>query len=157
MKIKLISLSLISAMFLLSGCSSKNDIDNTNKQETLVINSKYMKQDIPIVKKCETTNIEFSNSTTKIKRVNSSLVGGSETLSVDTESIKSGNKSEIGYCKVGQDKLEVKLNINLYNKYSYTDDDETILAPEYKHDSTIVMERGKPIKFKDFEIVWTYK
>lgn len=47
MKIKLISLSLISAMFLLSGCSSKNDIDNTNKQETLVINSKYMKQDIP--------------------------------------------------------------------------------------------------------------
>lgn len=158
MKLKNLGLCLgLLGTIVLTGCSSKGDVDNTNKTETLVINSKYMQQNIPTIKKCETTNIEYSNSTKKLKGVNSTLVGGSETISVDYDTIRSGNKSEISYCKVGQDKLEVKLNIDLYNKYEHNDDGDNILVPEYKHNSTIVMERGKPVKFKDFEIVWTYK
>lgn len=159
-KKNILALSLISATMILTGCSSKGDVDNTNKTETLVINSKYMHQNIPTIKKCETTNIEYSNSTRKLKTVNSSFVGGSETISYDFDKIKSGNKSEISYCKVGQDKLELKLDIDLYNQYEAMEDGDSgdkVLAPEYKHNSTIVMERGKPIKFKDFEIVWTYK
>ena len=157
MKKSLISLSLVSAMMLISGCSSKNNVDNENKLEVVSIVSKYMTQDIPVVKKCETTNIEFSNSTKKLNSVSSTMVGTKENINVGYEEIKSGNKTKIEYCKVGEDKLEVQLNIDFYNRYEYVEDNEKILVPNYDHKSTIVLERGKPVSFQDFQIVWTYK
>ena len=142
--------------FVFIGCSSKNDTEIVSKQDILKIESKYFSKDIKIEAKCGETNFENSNAKSKLKKVNSTLNSSKDsTITLENESIKNGSKSTIGYCKLGHDKLEVKIDINLYNEFEVVEDNETFISPEYHHNSTAILEREKELNFDNFKFVWT--
>lgn len=140
------------------GCSGKVDTEKVERPEILKVESKYFNKDIKIESKCGEANFENSNAKSKLKKVNSTLSGTKDAkLTTENENIRSGSKSTIGFCKMGHDKLEVKIDINLYNEFELVEDGETFIAPEYHHDSTTILERERELNFDNFKIVWTYE
>ncbi len=144
--------------FVFIGCSSKTDTEKVERPEILKVESKYFNKDIKIESKCGEANFENSNAKSKLKKVNSTLNGSKDAkITTENENIRNGSKSTIGFCKLGHEKLEVKLDINLFNEFEFVEDGETFIAPEYHHNSSTVLERDRELNFDNFKIVWTYE
>ena len=170
---KYLKVSLIGvAALAMVGCSGKTPEVKNKTVETISIDKiKITTKDNSFSKEltlnsrhCGKTSSSSIDEYDKVEAITSNIDKDlKEKIDIQTKSIKNGLAYEISYCEKSNNKLDLGMNIELYNKpitiSSQNDSNETVskkYSPEeYANTSSVVLEKDKPLNFGNFSAIWT--